>query len=108
MTLKSHALVATDRPERYGKQLSSHLGHKVPVEEISDGWRVTLQREPTDTPAWGEIRILDSRPGVLALVAEGEDETQRDRAADVLGRHLERFGERDGIQVTWQEGPLPE
>ena len=25
-----------------------------------------------------------------------------DRVKDVTGRHLERFGEKDGLVVTWQ------
>jgi hypothetical protein len=48
--------VATERGERYRKQLASHFGNKIEV----------------------------------------------DRVKDVTDWHLERFGEKDGLAVTWQ------
>jgi uncharacterized protein len=34
--------------------------------------------------------------------AAAADEQTLDRVKDVTGRHLERFGEKDGLVVTWQ------
>jgi uncharacterized protein len=39
--------------------------------------------------------------GVLTLTAEGPDEEGVARVEDVLGRHLERFGQRNELTVTW-------
>jgi hypothetical protein len=36
------------------------------------------------------------------MVAAAEEEQTLDRVKDVTGRHLERFGENDGLVVTWQ------
>jgi hypothetical protein len=36
----STATVATATPARYAKQLVSHLGHKLPVEQTADGHRL--------------------------------------------------------------------
>jgi hypothetical protein len=33
---------------------------------------------------------------------DAEDAETLDRVKDVTGRHLERFGEKDGLVVTWQ------
>ena len=51
MSVIATSRVATERGERYRKQLASHFGNKI---------------------------------------------------EDVTGRHLERFGEKDGLSVTWQ------
>ncbi|MDY6050967.1 MAG: DUF2218 domain-containing protein [Rothia sp. (in: high G+C Gram-positive bacteria)] len=51
LTLRSRAVVETDRPARYAKQLASHFGHKITVEEIESGHRLitgtaTLAAQP--------------------------------------------------------------
>ncbi len=60
MSVTATSRVATERGERYRKQLASHFGNKI------------------------------------------EDAETLDRVKDVTGRHLERFGEKDGLAVTWQ------
>ena len=60
MSVTATSRVATERGERYRKQLASHFGNKIEVVETLD------------------------------------------RVKDVTGRHLERFGEKDGLAVTWQ------
>ena len=98
----AHALVATDAPARYAKQLLSHLGRKVAVEPV----------EGHDDAA-GRLRIGDGTgeviPGdeVLLLTATAPDPDQLDRVKDVLGRHLERFGARRELVVDWQDGVAP-
>jgi hypothetical protein len=94
-TLTARADVPTDAPERYAKQLVSHLGRR--VEFTTDG--------PTSTAAIaggsGSIKVGD---GVITLRAEAPDQETLDRVQDVLGRHLERFGQRNELAVVWTTG----
>ncbi|HEX2075674.1 MAG TPA: DUF2218 domain-containing protein [Geodermatophilus sp.] len=96
--LASRADVRTDAPARYAKQLVSHLGRKVPF--TVDGTTSTA----TIGGATARIVVGD---GVLTLVAEGGDEESVALVEHVLGSHLERFGERAGLTVTWARTPLP-
>jgi hypothetical protein len=93
-TLSSHADVPTDAPARYAKQLVSHLGRKVPFTEEADGaWTITVG------DARGRIAVgVD----VLSLHVEASDAETLDRLEHALGSHLERFGARAGLTVTWQ------
>lgn len=109
----AHAIVATDRPRRYAKQLVSHMGHKCPVEEITDGHRITLRRE-LPTTGWFEVLLInpetaqgDPENEKLVLIAEAEDAERLERVEDVVARHLVRFGEADGLSVDWIAGDLP-
>jgi len=72
MSVTATSRVATERGERYRKQLASHFGNKI---EVADA---------------------------LVMRADAEDAETLDRVKDVTGRHLERFGEKDGLVVTWQ------
>ena len=93
-TLTSHADVPTDAPARYAKQLVSHLGRKVPFTEEADGaWTVTVG------DARGRIAVGDD---VLALHVEAADVETLDRLEHALGSHLERFGARAGLTVSWR------
>lgn len=99
MKFTATALVITDRPARYGKQLASHMGHKLTVVEIEGGYRLTFNRDGN----FGGYGDLISRENglemtVYALTAEGAQ-----RVADVLDRHLVRFGERDDLVVNFSE-----
>ena len=38
----STADVVIDRPERYGKQLASRLGHKLAVADLENGWTLAI------------------------------------------------------------------
>jgi uncharacterized protein len=93
MSVTSKARVETDRPERYRKQLASHFGNKVEVEESPDGTVLTW--------GFGGTTTLTVEPGALVMLAAADDTETLDRVKDVTGRHLERFGEKDGLVVTW-------
>lgn len=91
-TFTSSADVDTDSPARYAKQLASHLGRKLAVREE------------------GEDRVLDFRTGscllhpadgVLELRAEADSEEGLTRIEEVVGSHLERFGQKRALSVTW-------
>ena len=88
----SRADVVTATPARYAKQLVSHLGRR--VEWTTDG--------VTSTATWGtavgQVVVGD---GVLTLLASGPDAEAVARVENVLARHLERFGQRHELIVTW-------
>lgn len=89
----SHAHVPTAAAARYAKQLASHLGRKTPVEELHDGvLRLTFP--------FGE-GTLTPEPDQLVLHASAADEDALAQVQDVLGSHLERFGQRNELTVTW-------
>jgi hypothetical protein len=89
----SVADVAINRPERYGKQLASHLGHKVPVADFHNGWVLSIGE--------GTGRILPG-DGSLRLEAEADSPEMLARIQDVLERHLRKFAAKLGeLEVKW-------
>ena len=96
--LKSTAVVATDAPERYAKQLLSHLGRKNTVETVEgerQGGRLLFSY------GTGTVRPEDNH---LVLEATAEDPDSLAHVEEVLARHLERFGAKRELAVTWQRG----
>ena len=91
--LTARADVATDAPERYAKQLVSHLGRRAEF--------TTEDATSTASFAGGTGRIVVG-DRVITLLAEAPDAESLARVQDVLGRHLERFGQRRELVVTWQ------
>jgi hypothetical protein len=90
---RSEARVLTDRPQRYAKQLASHLGRRVQTdwsEEAGQGHLVF----PFGTGT------LIAEEGALLLSVEGDAE-HLEQLEDVVGRHLVRFGTKDELLVTW-------
>lgn len=99
MTEQPHtavALVATDQPERYAKQLAAHLGRRAEVREEEGGTRIVLP---------GGDCLLSAGDGALRMDATAADEESLGVVTDVVGRHLERFGQRHELRVEW--GPSP-
>jgi hypothetical protein len=95
--VSSRADVLTQAPERYAKQLVSHLGRK--VEFVTDG--------PASTASigagTGTVVVGD---GSLTLLAQGPDAQSLELVEHVLGSHLERFGARNELIVSWERpGP---
>ena len=96
--LQSTAVVATDAPERYAKQLLAHIGRKNTVETVDGerhGGRLVFAYG-TET-----VRPEDNN---LVLEAAAEDPDSLAHVEDVLGRHLERLGAKRELVVTWQRG----
>jgi uncharacterized protein len=88
----SRAVVVTDAPARYAKQLVSHLGRK--VEFVADG--------DTHTAVIGDaVARISVGGGVLTLEAGAQDGAGLARLEHALGDHLERFGQRAGLSVQW-------
>ena len=92
----STAVVPTDAAARYAKQLISHLGHRVGVEDV-DG--VPNAQRLVFAYGSGVVRSEDDR---LVLEAFAEDVESLARVEDVLKRHLERFGARRELSVSWE------
>ncbi|OHV41417.1 hypothetical protein BCD49_07160 [Pseudofrankia sp. EUN1h] len=90
--LEADARVATDAAPRYLKQLASHLGrHSEPV-ETPHGTMLTIA---------GGTCLLTATGDALVLHATAPAAEDLDRVKDVVGRHLERFGARNELTVTW-------
>ena len=90
--LTARADVPTEAPDRYAKQLLSHLGRRV-------SW-TTDGNVSTAELAGGTGRVVVG-DGVLTLIAEAPDGEALSRVQHVLGSHLERFGQRNELTVTW-------
>ena len=93
----SRADVTTDAPERYAKQLASHLGRRLAVEQEGAATRLVFEVEGGAAHC-----LLTPGAGVLVLEARAPDEEALARVEDVVGRHLERFGQRSELVVRWQ------
>ena len=97
--LISVATVPTERAARYGKQLVSHMAHKITGfwdEDAGSGY-LLFDREG---PVLGRFDVIAS-PSDLRL----ELRTTPERAAHlehVAGIHLARFGARDGLTIAWR------
>ncbi len=97
--LASTASVSTERAARYGKQLVSHMGHKITGswdEEAASGY-LLFDREG---PVLGRFDVIASASDLrLELRTEPE---RADRLEHVAGIHLARFGARDSLAISWE------
>ena len=97
--LASTASVSTERAARYGKQLVSHMGHKITGswdEEAGNGY-LLFDREG---PVLGRFDVIASASDLrLELRTEPE---RADRLEFIVGIHLARFGARDSLAISWE------
>jgi uncharacterized protein len=92
--LTARAAVLTSSPERYAKQLLSHLGRRT-------SWTTSGTTSTAEiTGGTGRVVVGDGR---LMLIAEARDAATLSRVQNVLGSHLERFGQHNELTVTWIE-----
>ncbi|MBB5081942.1 DUF2218 domain-containing protein [Nonomuraea endophytica] len=91
----STAHVVTDRPDRYVKQLISHLGHKAAAEHTGTG-------RGTITFRSGTCSLLSS-PQELVLIAAAADLDSLTGIQDVITRHLLRFAAQEELRVDWSD-----
>ncbi|MGY1691877.1 DUF2218 domain-containing protein [Geodermatophilus sp. SYSU D01105] len=88
----ARADVPTETPGRYAKQLLSHLGHRVTWATAEDTSTAQI------AGGTGSIVVGDGR---LTLIAEASDAETLTRVQHILGSHLERFAQRQELEVTW-------
>ena len=97
--LISVATVPTERAARYGKQLVSHMAHKITGswdEEAGSGY-LLFDREG---PVLGRFDVIASASNLrLELRTEPE---RADRLEFIVGIHLARFGARDSLAISWE------
>ena len=93
------ASVSTERAARYGKQLVTHMAHKVTGswdEEAASGY-LLFDREG---PVLGRFDVIASASDLrLELRTTPE---RADRLEHVAGIHLARFGARDSLAISWE------
>lgn len=93
MTTRQGAM-PTDRPERYAKQLAGHWAAKGTV--TTEGETTIIAMDS------GSVVRMTPRAGALDLEISVGPDGDADRFATVVAEHLQRFGQRDELQVTWQ------
>lgn len=111
MIVTSTARVSTDRPGRYGKQLTSHLSEKLTTSWDADSGRGSIILKGQGTDATDERFAFDgcascdlvAGDGVLLLHIEAPGELA-DRFETVIGSHLVRFGAKDNLRVVFRRG----
>jgi uncharacterized protein len=96
--LVARADVPTSTPQRYAKQLLSHVGRRT-------AW-TTDGDTSTAAIAGGTGRVVVGE-GLLTLIAEAPDAETLGRVQHVLGSHLERLGQRTELAVAWVSGVDP-
>jgi hypothetical protein len=90
--IRSRAEVATAKPVPYMRQLCKHFGHKVDASFGEDSGYIQFE--------FGRCE-LHADEGKLTLSVSAADEESHERMERVIGSHLERFGRRDELVVTW-------
>ena len=90
----AHGTMITDRPGRYAKQLVSHWSKHGPATEDNG---VIIQHWET-----GQVLVFRPAEGVLHVEVRVPDDADVLGFADVVKRHLERFGTREELNVVWE------
>lgn len=94
----SVARVATDRPARYGKQLASHMSHKITTSWDADAAVGELVFDRGGAVS-GRVDV-STEDGALVLALHAP-EPELERLEYVAGIHLARFGVEDQLAVSW-------
>ena len=91
--MESTARVSTERPARYIKQLAQHFGNRIETRYDDDGGSLNFE--------YGRCELV-AEDGAIVLRAQADDDEKLTRVEDVTGRHLERFGQKNELTVSWQ------
>ncbi|MET9817255.1 MULTISPECIES: DUF2218 domain-containing protein [unclassified Streptomyces] len=117
----AEARVETERPSRYLVQLCKHfsnkgrhLGHRTHAHQGGDAQALRDMRTVaeqaqvkwSDTAGevglpWGRI-TMGTVTGALTLRVQAADEEDLSRLQGLVAGHIERFGRREGLRVSWQ------
>jgi catechol 2,3-dioxygenase len=90
--LSSHAVVATAKPSPYLLQLAKHFRHKRDVRFDEHSAVIPF--------AFGTAELA-AEPQALTIAAHAHTPADLERVKHVVGSHLERFGRRDELEVSW-------
>jgi hypothetical protein len=86
------AVVATATPGRYAKQLASHFGRRCELVEEAGGTRIVFGDGSC---------LVQPREDTLDLEVSAPTGDEVERLTQVVGSHLERFGQRNELTVRW-------
>ena len=92
-TLTATARVATAKPVPYMRQLCKHFGHKTETGYDDTTGFIELGAGRCDLDA--------GAADLLVLTARAQDAEKLETVQRVIGSHLERFGRRDELSVSW-------
>jgi catechol 2,3-dioxygenase len=92
--LSSRAVVKTEKPSPYLLQLAKHFRHKLDVRFD--------ERSAVIPFAFGHAELA-AADGALTITAYAHTPADLQRVEQVIGSHLERFGSRDELSVTFDE-----
>ena len=92
----ARAQVSTDKPVAYMRQLCKHFSHRVSASIEERTGKIAFEKGTCD---------LVAAPDQLTLLVAAADAERLAAVEDVVGRHLERFGRRDGLTVAWEPPP---
>jgi hypothetical protein len=95
MTTKTGTM-ATERPERYAKQLFSHWARR--GEQTDEGGASTFRFTES-----GNAVTLRPQEGLLHVQIDVPEGNDADRFAQVVADHLQRFGQKDELEVAWED-----
>ncbi|TDU02497.1 hypothetical protein EDD99_0892 [Streptomyces sp. 846.5] len=99
--VSSHARVPTERSERYGKQLCDHAAWKASRAE----W--TPPDGVIEFPGSTGVCRVSAESDCLRLSIEAATPADLARLQQIIGGNIERFAAREGLTVTWADGPDP-
>lgn len=88
------ARLDTERPERFIKQLVSHLGNRLETSSTSPGFGTV------HVPDGGTCELTADATGIT-LSAEAATDDDLARIQDVVGRHLLRFTDIPALTTGW-------
>jgi hypothetical protein len=100
----STASVATERPALYLRQLCQHFAdaserHGAQEFDVAfDDHEGLIDFAPVVS---GTCRLDARQEGVLVVEVSGSDRAALERVQRIVTKHLQRFGDRNGLTVEW-------
>lgn len=89
----SEANVIIDRPGRYAKQLASHMGHKVPFEQIGENYEGKFG---------ASLGQLEPGAGTLLMRVSADSLEALDGPQFALEKHLRKFASDQELLIDWK------
>ncbi|MDV7143586.1 DUF2218 domain-containing protein [Tropicimonas sp. TH_r6] len=96
--MESRAVFRTEKASQYIASLCQHFGRKVPAKTDGATGRIEFP--------FGQCS-LKADAGALELTVAADDRADLEKAAEVVGSHLERFAFRENPEITWHTAEAP-